>query len=391
MAMVKRANNNNSNKAIVPYGPILKTLGPLAANKAVEYAPVVINGVTKLTKSARRLLGKGNENITFTSGAFPGSVSAPVAISRRIAGMQPRFKQVAGSIHITHRELVTSILPSGDMLVNNGVTAVGAYRINPGNATLFTWLPTLGLNFDMYKFTKIRFHYVPTCATTSTGRVALVWDKDSQDPLPVDRSALSAYTHSAESAPWADNMLVIPCDNIKRFINDGNATDKKLVDFGQLFFATYSSSGSVPLGDIYVEYGVEFTEAQPAASQVQYFERTLAAGLTGLFTRGANYVSDVDVETPNNTSCEINVNVPGTFLFTLVINATTVTNISIGGNSTPRGSILGAGTTTGVFTGVIASSGVPNSVGSITVNGLVGLTRLRCTITRATSEVAYLA
>ena len=145
-------------------------------------------------------------------------------------------------MHVTHRELVTTVTNTvGAFRVNNNVnTTAGFYRVNPTNANLFTWLPTLAANFDSYRFTYLRFVYVPLCATTEVGRVALFWDKDSQDTLPVDRAAVSSYGHSKEGPPWAETTLTVPVDNTLRFTSDTNTTDRKLLDLGQLAYATLS-------------------------------------------------------------------------------------------------------------------------------------------------------
>lgn len=227
---------------------------------------MLIEGVTKLGKTARRLMGRQRYALVSSEGAGTGAVTAPVAISRRIASKAPRYSQVGGAIHIKHKELVGSINPSDPLQVNNGNTNVGQYRLNPSNSSLFSWLPSIAVNFDSYVITSVRFHYIPTCTTNTPGRVALCWDKDSQDALPNDRTQLSSYQHQTNSAPWAENSLVVPTDNVTRFVNESNTTDRKLVDFGQLVFATYSSTGSVALGDIYVEYGITLKEAQPSGT-----------------------------------------------------------------------------------------------------------------------------
>jgi hypothetical protein len=389
MALIKRVNNLPTVKLAKQLVPVVASKANMV-NQALDLAPMVVSGTKKLSKAARRLLGSSGGNITFTEGAAPGSVSAPVAISRRVAGMKPKYKETRGTISIKHRELVTSINGSSSLSVNNGDFNVGKYRLNPSNHALFTWLPGTGQLYDMYRFTSFRVLYIPTCSTTTTGRVSLVWDRDSQDALPVDRAALSAYGHSAESAPWAENLLVIPGDNTWRYVNDTNTADRKLVDFGQFLFATYSSASPVSLGDIYIEYVVEFKEPQPLSGMVQMFDRTTSLGLTGSTIRGANYISDFNVVTTVN-SLSIFLNVPGTFLFTIVLNSGAAGTFSFGGNSAQVGNVLaatGGGVTALTFT--MTSSGIPDSNPSFSFPGLTGLSRVRMTLVRSSPDTAYL-
>ena len=390
MALIKRVNNLPTVKLAKQALPIIaKTYGQV--KPVVDVAPIVINNTKKLSKRIRRLLGSYGGNITVTEGAAPGSVSAPVAISKRVAGMTPKFIQSEGKFGFKHREMVGSILPAVDLAVNNGDPVAGKLRVSPSNSSLFTWLPGMAQMFDMYRFTQLRFTYVPVTNTSTDGRVSLIWDKDSQDPLPGDVSALSAYGHSAESAPWAENELVIPCDNTWRFVNDTNATDRKLVDFGQLMFATYASSSATMLGNIYVNYKVEFKEPQPLSGMVEMFDRSTSFALTGSTIRGANYISDQNVVTTSN-SLSLFVNTPGTFLVTLVLNAGAAGTPSWGGNSRLLGNSLnGTGGGVTILTFTIVSNGVPNTVPSFSFPGLTGLSRVRLTMVRASPDTAYLA
>lgn len=390
MAMIKRVNK-------LPTVQMAKQLLPLVpsaklVNNAVDVVPLVVQGSKKLSKAAKRLLGRYGGNITYTEGAKPGSVSAPVAISQRVAGMKPRFTQTAGSVKIVHRELITTILPADSLTVNNGDTNTGKYRVNPSNNALFTWLQGQAQLYDMYRFTKLRFTYIPTTNTTATGRVSVIWDKDSQDPLPQDRAAISSYAHYADSAPWAENYLVVPCDNVWRYMNDTNAVDRKLVDFGQLIFATYSSVSSVPHGDLYVEYTVEFKEPQPISGMTCMFDRDVSLGPVGSTIRGSNYISDTNVVTSGG-NVGVFLNVPGTYLVTLVINAGSVGGLTFPGNGKLIGSSLnvtGGGATSLSFT--VASTGVPNaSAATFNVGSVVTPTRVRLTISRSSPETAYLA
>lgn len=316
-------------------------------------------------------------------------VAAPVAVTKRMPASRPKFRQSSGSVVVSHRELITTIAnTTGALSVNSGMNVTGNYRVNPSNARLFTWLPTIAANFDTYKFISVRFIYVPLCATTETGRVALLWDKDSNDPLPVDRAAISAYSHSNESAPWSEVMLNIPMDNVSRFVNESGTSDRKLLDLGQFLFAVYGGGSSNAIGDIYVEYTVAFKDAQPAGTLVEDTIIDIGGTLT---INGPEYVTNSDVAM-TSSSLTYNVNTPGTFFFTLALNTTSVSNITISGNGTSIGVIRGGMQVgTGLFSGVLSSSGLPNATATITVNGLAGLTRAQANFVRCNTTVQFTA
>lgn len=390
MAMVKRINNLPTVKLAKQALPLLTN--PKLVNKAIDVVPLVVQGGQKLSKAAKRLLGAYGGNISYTEGAKPGAISAPVAISRRVAGMKPRFVRSEGSVKIVHREFIASVLPSNDLTVNNGDVNVGKYRVNPSNNALFTWLQGQAQLYDMYRFTRLRITYIPTTGSTSTGRVSILWDRDSQDPLPIDRAAISSYAHYADSAPWAENVLVVPCDNTWRYMNDTNAVDRKLVDFGQFLFATYSGDGSTAHGDLYVEYAVEFKDPQPIAGMVCMFDRLVSFSEVGSTIKGVNYIADRDVITTGG-NIGVNINIPGTYLVTIVLNATSIGPLTFTGNSKLVGNSLNV-TSSGAsaLTFTLNSTGVPNSSNSsFSVGTVVALTRVRMTITRCSPETAYLA
>ena len=150
------------------------------AKALAPYAPTVIDAAGNVISKVISRKKKKNKGGNTIVGAQNG-IAAPVAITKRISGQTPRFRQAKGKVHVTHRELVTTVTNTvGTFRVNNNLNApAGFYRINPTNANLFTWLPTLASNFDSYRFTYIRFVYIPLCSTTEVGRVVLFWDKDS--------------------------------------------------------------------------------------------------------------------------------------------------------------------------------------------------------------------
>jgi hypothetical protein len=279
----------------------------------------------QLAKSLRGKKGK-RKDIIAHPGAFPGAVAAPVAISRAVRGSRPKFSRGTGSVTVTHRELVAQINTTAVMTVNNGVTG-NLYKVNPSNPNLFPWLQSISSNFDQYRFDSLRVQYIPMCATTETGRAAIYFDKDSEDPAPTDRQELSHMYHLTEMAPWAESNLQIPTDKIKRFMNDSPAVDRKLVDLGQVGFATYGGVDGHAAGDVFIHYTVTFFEPQPSAGLVD----TSQTG-TGSFDTGPDFVD----EAATSTTTTLTFRSPGTYLVVMIQRMTTfvgVTPVSVTFNS----------------------------------------------------------
>nr|ACD85085.1 coat protein [Carnation Italian ringspot virus] len=203
------------------------------------------------------------------SGGMKGAIMAPVAVTRQLRGSKPKFSgRTSGSVTVSHRELITQVNNSTQFVVNGGVTG-NLRQVNPLNGTLFSWLPSIAANFDQYTFNSVTLHYVPLCATTETGRVAMYFDKDSEDPEPADRVELANYATLKETAPWAEAMLRIPTDRIKRHNDDSSVNDRKLIDLGQIGIATYGGSGTNPVGDVFISNSVTLHFPQPTAVGVQ--------------------------------------------------------------------------------------------------------------------------
>lgn len=279
-----------------------------AATKGMEY------GKKALKKAKKWWRGDAVAH----PGAFPGAIAAPVAITRVVRGSRPKFSRSKGAVTISHRELIGQFNNSAGLVVNGGVGG-NLYRVNPSNPLLFPWLQTLAANFDQYKFDNLRLQYVPMCSTTQTGRVAVYFDKDSEDPEPVDRIELANMRHLAETAPWSEVSLQIPVDSIKRFMNDNTTADPKLVDLGQVGLATYGGPGTDVVGDLFIHYTVTFFEPQPSSGLIE----TDQSG-TGSADAGPLFVS---VATTALTTT-LTFRSPGTYLIMMVQRCLTFTGVT---------------------------------------------------------------
>lgn len=261
MVVANKKGNNNT-----------KVMETLAYQAAVSAAEIALANVGPLTRGAvqvgKNLVGRKKKNKQVAqAGAFGGAIVAPVAVTRQLRGSKPRFSgKGTGSITVVHREYLGQVVTTADLQVNGGITN-NLLKVNPLNGILFSWLPTIAAGYDQFSFNSLSLRYVPLCATTATGRVAMYWDKDSTDPEPTDRVELANQAILKETAPWAEATLTVPTDRIRRFCDDSSVADRKLIDLGQLGVATYGGT-AVVAGDVFVSYSVTLYNPQPLATLV---------------------------------------------------------------------------------------------------------------------------
>lgn len=267
MTMVLR----NQNKSLIPVSAAVAVGTEIVRNNKQYFW----NGINWLGRKAWAKFHSGQLSkvqlpVATRRNPVGNLLAAPVATTRQIRGSRPKFQNVRGQVSVSHREYIQQMngVGTGVFTVNAG-QAANTYAIAPINVNVFPWLLSIARNFDQYKLTKLTFHYVPLCATTEIGRIALFYDKDSGDAGPTDRSELANYQHLAESPPWAPIELDIPLDSVYRFVNDSNVTDRKLVDTGRFGFAVYGTASGNALGDIFVSYTIQLKEPQPSALIVQ--------------------------------------------------------------------------------------------------------------------------
>lgn len=245
-------------------------------------------------------------------------VFAPVAQTKVLGGSIARVGKNR-AVPVSHRELLCTISNSTNFIVNGGVGG-NIYRLNPMNTSLFSWLPQLASNFDQYVFQNVWLEYNPLCANTEVGRVALWYDKDSQDPEPADRVELANYKHVAESSPWTPCTLDLPCDSIKRFCQDTNVIDSKLVDAGQVGFAVHSGAGTNPVGEVFIHYTVTLYEPQSSATMLQ----TIQTG-TGAVNSGPLYSV---IDNNGSTFRSLLFRSPGVYFVSAAIRGTAFSNFN---------------------------------------------------------------
>nr|BAF37071.1 coat protein [Tomato bushy stunt virus] len=336
MEMVTRNRNNvlavsKKQLASMAATAAMGAIGNYVKQNGVTMIKDAVTLGTKAIRSARNRRKKGNQQEIVHVGGTGGAMMAPVAVSRQLIGSKPKFAgRTSGSVTVTHREYLTQVNNSSNFTVNGGIVG-NLLQLNPLNGTLFSWLPAIASNFDQYVFNSVVLHYVPLCGTSEVGRVAMYFDKDSKDPEPADRVELANFSVLKETAPWAEALLRVPVDKVKRYCDDSTVVDRKLIDLGQLGLATYGGAGANPVGDVFVSYSVTLYFPQPTSSLLSTRQLNLAGGLAG--SAGPGYI----IVSTTPTVLTITFRSTGTFLVAGTFRDTVVSVLgstgSIGINS----------------------------------------------------------
>lgn len=188
---------------------------------------------------------------------------APVAIGTVARVPRPKIEHTKnGKCQVRHSELV------GDI---NGTTAftTSTYPINAGLSNIFVWLSSLALNYESYKFRKLRFRYIPACATTQVGFVYFAIEYDSSDSSPTSEQQLATYDGCVYGSPWVGHDNISSKMNLTKrnsyFARAGtlpSTADINLYDTGYLIVATVGNGGTPALGKLWVDYEVELSTPQ---------------------------------------------------------------------------------------------------------------------------------
>lgn len=191
-----------------------------------------------------------------------------MARSQRITQKVPKVGSLPnGSLLVSHRELVDQVYGA------SGATITDAYGINPGSDYLFSWLSKIAVNYETYRFRKLRFTYATCSPTSNLGSIALAVDYDSKDGLPATRPEFMDNFKAKSCDIWQN--LDFDCDvseqGLSKFIPfkavrtaHTAVEDIRLSDSGKLLVQTVDPPNANRMGELYVDYLVELHT--PAAS-----------------------------------------------------------------------------------------------------------------------------
>lgn len=283
-----------------------------------------------------------NKSLNVSTRAVPAAKGAVTKTAK------PKFTPMQnGNTRLRHCELVSTI-------TGTDAFTTTSFNINAGLSELMSWLSVIAGNYESYKFHKLRFRYVHSCSSTTTGNVYLTVDFDPQDPPPYNERQMSNYQGTVSGSPWTDFQYDCTQANLSKrksyFVRNSSetapTTDLPLYDTGVFTVATVGT-GTAALGKIWVEYDVEL--------QTPDFKITAVGGaLNGRFNVSDNFVS-VPAQTGNTPlTATVNANVltltatqPYAGLLAITVAGAGLTTITVGGTGTEtvRNQVVNSGGT----------------------------------------------
>jgi len=188
---------------------------------------------------------------------------------------------------VSHTEYVADVDYAG-----SDPTVTTTYAVNPQRTATFPWLFALATRFEMFRFRKLKFHYRPSCGTATDGFVCLGFDFDYYDSQPI-KSSMLTWKYSAKSACWQSVSLDVSNDSrlaTMRYCNYDSSNGDARLDMLGNFFMMSSSNASKSLGELFIEYEIEFRqpaykipsalyqkmEGAPASNSAQLFNNVIS-------------------------------------------------------------------------------------------------------------------
>jgi hypothetical protein len=128
-----------------------------------------------------------------------------------------------------------------------------------------TRLKLVAQGWQKYRIRKLVARYVPSCPVTDRGQIIVFWDTDPTDDMVATGAAAVnvAYAHGGSPIQISQPVSCpMPIDN-GGMLFVGTTGDERLLYQGQLFVLCAADiSTTASIGDIYVDYEVEFMTPQ---------------------------------------------------------------------------------------------------------------------------------
>lgn len=297
----------------------------------------------------------------------------------------PVYLSSGPATRVRHREMVnTYAVPTA---TDFPTQLFISQRLNPANVSITPWLSRVAKNYEKYRVHNMKITIVSNNATTTGGWLAAGVDRDSSDPIPGSKQDLMNLGYARGDAVWSGFEFDIPADDCVRFVDSNvSAPDQRLVDFGKLYIAAFSSVTGATV-DVYVSYDVTFYIPSSSYTNGQIINTsrlwTTSTWNTGAESFGPGFLV-------NNTILGagfLQFSQPGQFLITTESEGTTMNaggyTVAVGSNVTTTFTGGAENSTRAVFTWLVTvvSGDVLNSFIRYTPNvgATITRTRLYCT------------
>jgi len=264
-----------------------------------------------------------------------GAGNAPVARGNQTTKVGPKFTpRPDGGISVSNTEFLCDMLDD---------KSIQGYDTNPGLA-VYPWLCRVAQNYESYRFTKLVYHYTPTCSSSTAGIVVMAADYDASDGAPGDKQTISSYNGSQRGNVWNKlSMSIRPRPNpIWYFVSpDQNTinptgTDIKLYEPAKLWYGVFNGpGGGATVGELSVEYTVEFRDPAtsfPLGPSAKISGSVMSGNNNSNFFLNTTTVSNADILCGGSGAAanQISFKTGGQYLLNMVFGAT-LTSAQTGG------------------------------------------------------------
>lgn len=202
--------------------------------------------VVRLSRQSRR--GRPRRN-RFQQNQFSTASQRPAGVPIQMAPVSRSLKPV--SISLSHSERIGAV-QAIQTRTNSQIL------VNPRKTECFPWLAGVARAFDMYRFARLSFEFVPSCPTTTAGEFSMGLD---YDPLDDDSNIeiTSMGNHVVGQLYARHTVTFQPRDTVtavhKYFCDSGAAN--RLSDTVKLVYCAQSSAVAL-VGSLFVHYTVNF-------------------------------------------------------------------------------------------------------------------------------------
>lgn len=177
-----------------------------------------------------------------------------------------------GKMRIKHREYVGDVnIGLGDWALQ-AITVAAATPtpnklfVNPGNSQVTPWLANIAVNFQQYKYRRLRFILETEAPTNIGGSIQMAFDSDTTDLAPSSKQQIMQFGNCVREAPWQNvTMDCLAGGSQKalgkdRFVTSATTptqTDDPKTYFTGVLYIGASGFTAATSSELYIEYDVE--------------------------------------------------------------------------------------------------------------------------------------
>jgi hypothetical protein len=197
-----------------------------------------------------------------------------------------RVRSNGTSIRVTHSEYVpvsVNFHPTNPWLFH-----LNTLNVQPGNDLVFPWLSGIAARYETYVFNSLRFEFRTFISASTSGRIAMCFDYDVLDQAPTGEVRFYANDGAVDGPVWAGLSCSASREGLHKreryYVRSATVpdSDRKSYDVGNLFIGVGYGSASIPIGQIFVHYDIEFQTPQLEPSYgIEYGQITSSAPVPG--------------------------------------------------------------------------------------------------------------